>query len=69
MQPSERRGAFARLERVAARATETTERWMPDAFIFALAGTVIVGIAALFVDGAMRANPLLLVDAWGSGFW
>ncbi len=42
---------------------------MPDAFIFALGGTVLIGIAALFVDADMRANPLRLVDAWGSGFW
>ena len=67
--PPPRPGAFQRLERVAASATELTERWMPDAFIFALGGTVIFGTAALFADADMRANPLLLVDAWGSGFW
>jgi short-chain fatty acids transporter len=60
---------FEQLEKFAARATEWTERWMPDAFIFALGGTLIVALAALAVDGAMRADPLKLVDAWGNGFW
>jgi short-chain fatty acids transporter len=61
--------AFALLERFAARATAWTENWMPDAFIFALGGTLIVAFGALAVDGNMRADPLRLVDAWGSGFW
>lgn len=42
---------------------------MPDAFVFALGGTVLIGMAALLVDADMRANPLRLVDAWGGGFW
>jgi short-chain fatty acids transporter len=61
--------AFAVLERIAARSTALTEQWMPDAFIFALAGTVIVAVAAIAVDPAMRANPLGIIDAWGNGFW
>jgi short-chain fatty acids transporter len=60
---------FEQLERFAARATELTERWMPDAFVFALGGTLFIAVAAFAVDGAMRADPLKLVDAWGNGFW
>lgn len=57
------------LERFAHRATALAERWMPDAFVFALAATLIVLAAALFVDPAMRAAPLGLVELWGGGFW
>ena len=57
------------LERFAHRATALAERWMPDAFVFALAATLIVLAAALVVDPAMRAAPLDLVAAWGGGFW
>jgi short-chain fatty acids transporter len=42
---------------------------MPDAFVFALGGTLLVAVAAFMVDPAVRASPLRLVDAWGSGFW
>ncbi len=42
---------------------------MPDAFVFALAATSVVVIAALVVDPAARSAPLKVVDAWGEGFW
>ena len=58
-----------RIERCAQGATEWTERWMPDAFVFALAATLTVFLAALAVDPAVRQSPLKLVDAWGVGFW
>jgi short-chain fatty acids transporter len=45
------------------------EQWMPDAFIFALGGTLVIAVAAFLVDGAMRAEPLRIIDTWGSGFW
>jgi short-chain fatty acids transporter len=61
--------AFALLERVALKSTALTEQYMPDAFIFALGGTLVIAVAALLVDPAMRAEPLKIVDAWGSGFW
>lgn len=44
--------------------TAWSERWVPDAFIFALVATVIV-VAA----GASVAPFSLVVDAWGHGFW
>ena len=68
---SDERGAnaFAFLERFASRSTAWTEQWMPDAFIFALGGTLVIAVAAFLVDGTMRADPLRIVDAWGNGFW
>lgn len=57
------------LERFARRATAWAETWMPDAFVFALAATLVVLAGALIVDPAARAAPLTLVDAWGKGFW
>jgi short-chain fatty acids transporter len=59
----------SRMERFAKGATQWTERWMPDAFVFALGATLIVFLAALAVDPAVRQSPLTLVDAWGVGFW
>ena len=52
--------------RAALRLTAWTERWIPDAFIFALLGTVLVFIAALIWT---PSSPLQVVDAWGNGFW
>jgi len=62
-------GSTRRLERFAQRATAWTERWMPDAFVFALGATWIVFAAAYAVDPRIRSAPLGLVDAWGAGFW
>ena len=46
--------------------TTWTERWVPDAFIFALVFTFIVIVAAVV---ATPSTPLQVVDAWGRGFW
>lgn len=52
------------LTRVALRLTAWSERWVPDAFIFALAATIIV------VAAGWATAPLgLVIDAWGRGFW
>jgi short-chain fatty acids transporter len=52
--------------RAALRLTAWTERWIPDAFIFALVATVLVfGAAILWTP----SSPLQVVDAWGNGFW
>ena len=54
------------LARTALRLTAWTEQWVPDAFIFALLGTVIVVLAAIF----WTTSPIgQVVDAWGRGFW
>jgi short-chain fatty acids transporter len=52
--------------RAALALTDWSERWLPDAFIFALLATVLVIVAAL---AATPAGPLEVVDAWGRGFW
>jgi short-chain fatty acids transporter len=54
------------LSRLALALTDWTERWIPDAFIFALLATVIVVAAAL---AATPSSLLQIVDAWGRGFW
>ncbi len=60
------------LARVAARFTAWAERWIPDAFVFALLATVIVVLAAfaklLGARGA-GAAALEVVNVWGAGFW
>jgi short-chain fatty acids transporter len=60
---TEQPGAVAR---AAMALTDWTERWVPDAFIFALMATVLA------IGGALTATPATLiqtVDAWGRGFW
>src|SRR4030081_1467663 len=54
------------LARIALALTDWTERWVPDAFIFALMATVLVIGAAL---AATSATLMQTVDAWGRGFW
>ena len=52
--------------RAALALTAWTERWIPDAFIFALVATAIVVVAALTWTPATLPQ---VVDAWGAGFW
>src|SRR5258707_12862330 len=52
--------------RAALALTDWAERWIPDAFIFALPAPFIVLLAAL---AAPPATPPQVVDAWGRGFW
>src|SRR5258705_4454924 len=52
--------------RAALALTDWAERWIPDAFIFALLATFIVILAALI---ATPSTPPQVVDAWGRGFW
>ena len=60
---AEQPGVIARL---ALALTDWTERWVPDAFIFALAATVLVILAAAI---ATASSVPQIVDAWGRGFW
>jgi short-chain fatty acids transporter len=53
------------LQRLASRFTELAERWIPDAFVFALVATVIVFVAGLGIG----VSPFQLTRAWGDGFW
>ena len=59
----EKPGVVARL---ALASTAWTERWVPDAFVFALVATGLVVIGAAVWT---PATPGQIVDAWGSGFW
>jgi len=52
--------------RLAIALTAWSERWLPDAFIFALAFTAIVVVAAVV---ATPSSLVQVVDAWGRGFW
>ena len=52
--------------RVALAMTAWTERWIPDAFIFALLATVTVFAAAMAFTPSTFPQ---VVDAWGNGFW
>ena len=53
------------LARVAQSLAGWTERWFPDAYVFALAGVVLVAVAAL----ANGSSPQTVVNAFGDGFW
>src|SRR5258708_15830562 len=52
--------------RAALALTDWAERWIPDAFIFALLATFIVVLAAVI---ATPSTPPQVVDAWGPRFW
>lgn len=54
------------MARVALRFTSWTERWIPDAFVFALIATTIVVVLGV---GAAHADAGQVVLAWGKGFW
>lgn len=54
------------IARIALRFTEWAEKWLPDAFVFALLATLVVLALGLVVG---HAAPPALVDAWGKGFW
>ena len=56
-------GAIAR---AALALTGWTERWLPDAFIFAILATAIVVVAALVATTSALPQ---VIDAWGGGFW
>jgi short-chain fatty acids transporter len=54
-----------RLARLGALLTDFCERYFPDAFVFALAGVVLVFLAGL----AVGESPGTLVREFGNGFW
>ena len=53
------------LARVAQTLARWTEKWFPDAYVFALGGVVIVALAAL-LNGS---SPQDVADSFGNGFW
>ena len=52
--------------RLALAMTAWTERWVPDAFVFALLATVLVVVAALVSTPAGLGE---IAEIWGNGFW
>src|SRR5687768_9034744 len=52
--------------RLAVALTAWTERWVPDAFVFALVATIVVVGAGVFATPSTFPQ---VVDAWGRGFW
>ncbi|MEO6800478.1 MAG: TIGR00366 family protein [Rhodanobacter sp.] len=53
------------MARAALRSAAWSERWFPDAWVFAALGVVVVAVLAL----AFGATPISTVDAFGHGFW
>jgi short-chain fatty acids transporter len=53
------------MARAALRCAAWSERWFPDAWVFAALGVVIVAVAAL----AFGSTPVATVNAFGDGFW
>jgi len=53
------------LAAVAQRLAAWTERWFPDAWVFAAAGVVIVAVAAMLAG----ASPKAVAESFGGGFW
>lgn len=67
--PDEAQGFLARL---AARFTAWAERWIPDAFVFALVATVLVAVAAyltLLPKEGVGGAAVQVATIWGNGFW
>ena len=54
------------LARIALALTDWTERWVPDAFVFALIATLIVIVAGVAFTPSSLPE---VIDAWGKGLW
>jgi short-chain fatty acids transporter len=54
------------IARTALGLTAWAERWVPDAFVFALVVTVVVFALGVALD---RAPVATLLESWGKGFW
>src|SRR6185503_15857890 len=52
-------------ERIALRCCDWSERWVPDAYVFAALAVVIVAVVAMLLG----ATPLQTARAFGDGFW
>src|SRR5437660_1184989 len=61
--PPAEAGMFAR---IALELTDWTERWVPDAFVFALLATLIVIVAGVAFTPSRLPQ---VIDSWGKGFW
>ena len=57
--------ASSRLEAIALRCCAWSERWIPDAYVFAAAAVVIVAAIVMLAG----ASPAVAAKAFGDGFW
>ena len=60
------------LARVAGRFTAWAERWIPDAFVFALVATFLVVLASIVTlrpSRGIAGAAVEVVTIWGGGFW
>jgi short-chain fatty acids transporter len=53
------------IAKLSGRLIDAADRWFPDAYVFALAGVVLVAIAAM-LNGA---SPIEVSKSFGDGFW
>ncbi|MEO7067500.1 MAG: TIGR00366 family protein [Rhodanobacter sp.] len=53
------------MARAALRCAAWSERWFPDAWVFAALGVLVVTVAAL----GFGASPVATMNAFGNGFW
>jgi len=54
------------LSRLAIRFTDWSQRWIPDAFVFALIATALAFVAGIAVT---QGSVETVVESWGKGFW
>lgn len=64
--PPDDDGELGPIARAAMAFTAWAERWIPDAFVFALAATALVCVAAMTLT---KTPPFEVVKLWGDGFW
>lgn len=55
----------SRLETIALRCCQWSERWIPDAYVFAAAAVIFVAVIAIIAG----ATPLAAAQAFGGGYW
>jgi short-chain fatty acids transporter len=53
------------LQRFALRTCAWSERWIPDAFVFAVLAVIVVAVAAM----GFGAKPIVVAKAFGDGYW
>lgn len=53
------------LSRLAVRMSNFSERWFPEAFVFALIALIVVSVAAMSIG----ASPATVTREFGNGFW
>ncbi len=54
------------LTRLGEKFTDLFRKNMPDAFVFALLLTIVIGVFAAF---GVQASPLEIIESWYKGFW